>query len=128
MQNKEVKFPGSHRMNGTVYSNMNCDEALQRVYAYIAKSKKTKKLNNCFAIVANHCYALDNSSTKTFNPADITSKYSDVPWDEAMDEIMNKLPRGQYLPVEVAIGIIIDTCRKVDDLDVKANHLREPEI
>lgn len=114
----QIKFSGIHRIVGTVYSNMNCDEALRNVYAHIAESKKTKKLNNYFSIIASHCYVLDNSSTKTFH-SDITSKYSDVSWDEAMGEIINKLPKMHcILSMEVAIGIIVDTCRKVDDLDI----------
>ncbi len=113
-----IKIPGVYRIVGTIYSDMNCDEALRKVYAHIAESKKTKKLNNYFSIISSHCYILDNSSTKTFH-SDITSKYSDVSWDEAMDEIINKLPKMHYIfPVEVAIGIIVDTCRKVDDLDI----------
>lgn len=123
----QIKFPGVHRIVGTIYSDMNCDEALRKVYAHIAESKKTKKLNNYFSIIASHCYSLDNSSTKTFH-SDIASKYLDTSWDEAMGEILNKLPKMHYIfPVEVAIGIIVDTCRKVDDLDIKADHLKEPE-
>lgn len=115
-------------MAGTVYSNMSCDEALRKVYAYIAESKKTKKLDNYFSIIANHCYALDNSSTKTFHSG-IASKYLDTSWDEAMKEILNKLPKTySYFPLEVAISIIVDTCRKADDLDIETEHLKESEI
>lgn len=121
----QIKFPGIHRIIGTVYSDMNCDEALRKVYAYIAESKKTKKLDNYFSIIANHCYVLDKNSTKTFH-ADITSKYSDVSWDEAMNEIINKSPKN--FPVEVALSIIVDTCRKVDDLDIKTDRLKKSEI
>lgn len=111
-----MKFPGIRRIAGTIYSDMNCDEALQKVYAYIAESKKTKKLDIYFSIIANHCYVLDNSSTKSFHSV-ITNKYSDISWDEAMDEILNKLPKTySYFPLEVAISIIIDICRKTDDL------------
>lgn len=118
-KNMERKFPGIYRIFGTVYSDMNCDEALRMVYTYIAESKKTKKLDNYFSIIANHCYVLDNRSTKTFH-SDITSKYSEVSWDEAMSEIINKLPKMHYIfPVEVAIGIIVDTCRKADDIDIE---------
>lgn len=121
------KFPGIHRIAGTIYSDMNCDEALRKVYAHIAESKKTKKIDNYFSIIASHCYVLDNSSTKTFH-SEIASKYSDVSWDEAMVEVMNKLPKMHYIfPVEIAIGIIVDTCRKVDDLAIEADHLEEPE-
>ncbi len=120
------KFPGSYRITGTIYSDMNCDEALRKVYSYIAESKKTKKLDNYFSIIANHCYTLDNSSTKTFH-SDIASKYSDMSWNEAMHEILGKLPKTySYLPLEVAKSIIIDICKKVDDLEHDC--LEEPEI
>lgn len=42
------KFSGINRIVGTVYSNMNCDEALRKKYAYITESKRTKKLNSYF--------------------------------------------------------------------------------
>lgn len=34
------KFPGIHRIAGTVYSDMNCDEALRKIYSYIAEKGK----------------------------------------------------------------------------------------
>ena len=43
-----MKFQGIRRIVGIVYSNMNVDEALKKIYSYIAKSKKTKKLDNYF--------------------------------------------------------------------------------
>ncbi len=112
MQNK---FPGIYRIVGTVYSNMNCDEALRKIYAYITESKRIKKLNSYFSIVANHCYILDNNSTKTFNS--IENKYLNVLWDEAVIYILNKLPKAYHIfSVDVAISIIVDTCRQVDNL------------
>lgn len=40
-----------------------------------------------------------------------------------MDEILNKLPKSySYCPLEVAISIVVDTCRKVDDLKLKTEH------
>ena len=112
-----MKFTGIRRIVGTQYSDMNCDEALRKIYANIAESKKTKKLDNYFSIVANHCQILDNSSTKTFH-AVIAKRYLDVSWDKAMGEILNNLPRMHYIfPVEVAIGIVVDTCRKVEEVE-----------
>ena len=117
-----MKFQGIRRIVGTVYSNMNVDEALKKIYSYIAESKKTKKLDNYFSIVAKHCYIIDNSSTKTFN-FDVVNKYSAISWNQAMNEILNKLPKSySYFPLEVAISIIIDTCRKADDLKLKTEH------
>lgn len=114
----QMKFPGIQRIVGTVYSNMNCDEALRKIYAHIAESKRTKKLNIYFSIVAKYCYVLDNSSTMTFH-SDITSKYSGISWDEAIEEIIDKLPKTYHIfPVEVALGIIVDTCRRVDSMNI----------
>lgn len=111
----QIKFSGVHRIVGTIYSDMNCDEALRKIYAHITESKRTKKLNSYFSIVANYCYILDNSSTKTFNS--IENKYLDILWNEALIEIFNKLPKTYHIfPVEVAISIIVDTCRQVDNL------------
>lgn len=117
-----IKFQGIRRIIGTVYSNMNCDESLKKIYSYIAESKKTKKLDNYFSIVAKHCYIIDVSSTKTFH-SDVANKYSVISWDQAMDEILNKLPKSySYCPLEVAISIVVDTCRKADDLKLKTEH------
>lgn len=112
-----MKFPGSHKIVGTVYSDMNCDEALRKIYANIAESKKSKKIDVYFSIVANYCYQIDDSATKTFHTV-ILDKYENVSWDEAMTEILNRLPRmHSSLPLEVAIGIVIDTCRKAEELE-----------
>jgi len=117
-----MKFQGIRRIVGTVYSNMNVDEALKKIYSYIAKSKKTKKLDNYFSIIAKHCYIIDDSSTKTFH-SDIANKYSAILLDQAMDEILNKLPKSySYFPLEVAISIVVDTCRKADELKLKTEH------
>lgn len=111
-----MKFPGSHKIVGTVYSDMNCDESLRKIYANIAESKKSKKIDVYFSIVANYCYQIDDSATKTFHTV-ILDKYENVSWDEAMTEILNRLPRmHSSLPLEVAIGIVIDTCRKAEEL------------
>lgn len=112
-----MKFLGSHKIVGTVYSDMNCDESLRKIYANIAESKKSKKIDVYFSIVANYCYQIDDSATKTFH-AVIPNKYENVSWDEAMTEILNRLPRmHSSLPLEVAIGIVIDTCRKAEELE-----------
>jgi len=112
-----MKFPGSHKIVGTVYSDMNCDESLRKIYANIAESKKSKKIDVYFSIVANYCYQIDDSATKTFHTV-ILDKYENVSWDEAMTEILNRLPRmHSSLPLEVAIGIVIDTCRKAEELE-----------
>lgn len=112
-----MKFPGSHKIVGTVYSDMNCDESLRKIYANIAESKKYKKIDVYFSIVANYCYQIDDSATKTFHTV-ILDKYENVSWDEAMTEILNRLPRmHSSLPLEVAIGIVIDTCRKAEELE-----------
>ena len=42
-----MKFPGSHKIVGTVYSDMDCDESLRKIYANIAESKKSKKILAC---------------------------------------------------------------------------------
>lgn len=111
----QIKFSGINRIVGTVYSNMNCDEALGKIYTHIAESKRTKKLNSYFSIVANHCHVLDNNATKTFNS--IENKYLDVLWDEAVIYILNKLPKAYHIfSVDVAISIIVDMCRQVDNL------------
>lgn len=116
-----MKFSGIRRIVGTVYSNMSCDEALRKIYAYIAESKKTKKIDNYFSIIAKHCYIIDSTATKTFH-SDVASRYTSTSWDEAMEEILKKLPKMySYFPLEVAIGIVIDTCRKADDLDKTDN-------
>lgn len=112
-----MKFPGSHKIVGTVYSDMNCDESLRKIYANIAESKKSKKIDVYFSIVANYCYQIDDSATKIFHTV-ILDKYENVSWDEAMTEILNRLPRmHSSLPLEVAIGIVIDTCRKAEELE-----------
>lgn len=112
-----MKFPGSHKIVGTVYSDMNCDESLRKIYANIAESKKSKKIDVYFSIVTNYCYQIDDSATKTFH-AVIPNKYENVSWDETMTEILNRLPRmHSSLPLEVAIGIVIDTCRKAEELE-----------
>lgn len=49
-----MKFPGSHKIVGTVYSDMNCDESLRKIYANIAESKKSKKIDVYFF----YCYKL----------------------------------------------------------------------
>lgn len=96
---------------------MNCDESLRKIYANIAESKKSKKIDVYFSIVTNYCYQIDDSATKTFH-AVIPNKYENVSWDEAMTEILNRLPRmHSSLPLEVAIGIVIDTCRKAEELE-----------
>lgn len=65
---------------------------------------------------------IDDSSTKTFH-YDIANKYSAILWDQAMDEILNKLPRSySYFQLEVAISIVVDTCRKADELKLKTEH------
>lgn len=88
-----------------------------KIYANIAESKKSKKIDVYFSIVANYCYQIDDSATKTFH-AVIPNKYENVSWDEAMTEILNRLPRmHSSLPLEVAIGIVIDTCRKAEELE-----------
>ena len=114
----QSKFPGIHRIDGTIYNNMNCDEALRKIYAHIADNKKTKKLDTYFSIIAKHCYTLDDSATKSFH-SEITNKYSNVSWDDAIREIRNKLPKYSNLPLEVAVSIIVDTCRKADTKTVK---------
>lgn len=81
-----MKFPGSYRIAGTAYSDMNCDESLRKIFANIAESKRPKKLDVYFSIVANYCYKLDNSATETFHTT-IPNKYANVSWDEAMTEI-----------------------------------------
>ena len=86
-----MKFSGIRKIAGSIYNDMNCDEALRKIYANIAKSNKTKKLDNCFSIVANYCYVLDDSSTQTFHTV-VAKRYSNLSWDEAMGEILNKLP------------------------------------
>lgn len=122
-----MKFPGSHKIVGTVYSDMNCDEALRKIYANIAESKKSKKIDVYFSIVANYCYQIDDSATKTFHTV-ILDKYENVSWDEAMTEILNRLPRmHSSLPLEVAIGIVIDTCRKAEELEKKYSEELEYE-
>lgn len=122
-----MKFPGSHKIVGTVYSDMNCDESLRKIYANIAESKKYKKIDVYFSIVANYCYQIDDSATKTFHTV-ILDKYENVSWDEAMTEILNRLPRmHSSLPLEVAIGIVIDTCRKAEELEKKYSEELEYE-
>ena len=122
-----MKFPGSHKIVGTVYSDMNCDESLRKIYANIAESKKSKKIDVYFYIVTNYCYQIDDSATKTFH-AVIPNKYENVSWDEAMTEILNRLPRmHSSLPLEVAIGIVIDTCRKAEELEKKYSEELEYE-
>ena len=122
-----MKVPGSHKIVGTVYSDMNCDESLRKIYANIAESKKSKKIDVYFSIVTNYCYQIDDSATKTFH-AVIPNKYENVSWDEAMTEILNRLPRmHSSLPLEVAIGIVIDTCRKAEELEKKYSEELEYE-
>ena len=58
----------------------------------------------------------------------ILDKYENVSWDEAMTEILNRLPRmHSSLPLEVAIGIVIDTCRKAEELEKKYSEELEYE-
>ena len=122
-----MKFPGSHKIVGTVYSYMNFDYSLRKIYANIAESKKSKKIDVYFYIVTNYCYQIDDSATKTFH-AVIPNKYENVSWDEAMTEILNRLPRmHSSLPLEVAIGIVIDTCRKAEELEKKYSEELEYE-
>lgn len=122
-----MKFLGSHKIVGTVYSDMNCDESLRKIYANIAETKKSKKIDVYFSIVANHCYQIDDSATKTFH-TEIRDKYENVSWDIAMTEILNRLPRmHSSLPLEVAIGIVIDTCRKAEELEKKYSEELEYE-
>ena len=45
-----------------------------------------------------------------------------------MTEILNRLPRmHSSLPLEVAIGIVIDTCRKAEELEKKYSEELEYE-
>lgn len=112
-----MKFPGIYKIVGTVYSDMNCDESLRKIYANITESKISKKIDVYFSIVANYCYRIDDSATKTFHIV-IPDKYKNVSWDEAMTEILSRLPRmHSSLLLENAIGIVIDTCRKAEELE-----------
>lgn len=103
-----IKFPGSHKIVGTIYSGMTYDESLRVIYANIAESKCTKKLDIYMNIIANTYRKLENREL-----LEIPNRYSNVTWDEALKYILERLP-SMYsnLELDVAKSIIIDVCRK----------------
>lgn len=103
-----IKFPGSHKIVGTIYSDMTYDESLRVIYANIAESKCTKKLDTYMNIIANTYRKIENREL-----LEVPNRYSNVTWDEALKYILERLP-SMYsnLELDVAKSIIIDVCRK----------------
>ena len=103
-----IKFPGSHKIVGTIYSDMTYDESLRIIYANIAESKCTKKLDAYMNIIANTCRKLENRELLA-----VPNRYSNVTWDEALKYMLERL-QSMYsnLELDVAKSIIIDLCRK----------------
>ena len=104
------KFPGIHKIVGTKYSDMTYDDALRVIYANIAESKCTKKLDAYMNIIANTYRKLENRDVLI-----VPIKYSNVTWDEAFMYIVKRLPsKYSNIKLEVAKSIIIDACRKCE--------------
>lgn len=107
------RFKGIKKIIGTRYSDMTWDEALKKIYANIAQSKHTKKLDIYFAIISKHCNQNLNKITY-FDTIDIPTKYDNISWEDAFEEILNKLPRCySNLELEVSISIVVTTCRNI---------------
>lgn len=105
-----IKFPGSHKIVGTIYSDMTYDESLRVIYANITESKCTKKLDAYMNIIANTYRKLENREL-----LEVPNRYSNVTWDEAFMYIIERLPsRYSNIKLEVAKSIIIDICRKCE--------------
>ena len=105
------RFKGIKKIIGTRYSDMDFDEALKKIYANIAQSKCTKKLDIYFAIISKYCKQTSNKITY-FDTIDIPTKYDNVSWEDALEEILSKLPRCySNLELEVSISIVVTTCR-----------------
>lgn len=104
------KFPSIHKIVGTKYSDMTYDEALRAIYANIADSKCTKKLDAYVNIIANTYRKLENRDL-----LEVPNRYSNITWDEAFMYIIERLPsRYSNIKLEVAKSIIIDICRKLN--------------
>lgn len=107
------RFKGIKKIIGTRYSDMDFDEALKKIYVNIAQSKRTKKLDIYFAIISKYCKQTSNKITY-FDTIDIPTKYDNVSWEDALEEILNKLPRCySNLELEVSISIVVTTCRHI---------------
>ena len=92
-----IKFSGSHKIVGTKYSDMTYDESLHVIYANIAESKCTKKLDVYMNIIANTYRKLENREL-----LEVPNKYSNITWDEAFIYIVARLP-SRYSNIKLEV-------------------------